>query len=102
MFSISAEVSTNPVQVMATHNRGHSAEEITEMCMAKILHISGDVPEPIRLQIDAYKDNLRSVLEFYFRQMALSERTSMIAKLKFGGYEEAAGTVRNMEKLHNL
>jgi hypothetical protein len=74
-----AEVGT--VTVHTTCNRGHSAEELTEMALKKIIHISGDMPEPIRAQVMAYKGNLRDILLFYIRQAMLSERVTIRAEI---------------------
>ena len=63
--------------VHTTRNRGHSAEELTEMALDKIIRVSGDMPEPIRAQVMAYKDNLRDILLFYMRQAMLSERVTI-------------------------
>jgi len=71
----SAEV--GDVMVHTTRNRGHSAEELTEMALDKIIRVSGDMPEPIRAQVMAYKDNLRDILLFYMRQAMLSERVTI-------------------------
>tara|TARA_R110000824_G_scaffold89496_1_gene219383 strand:- start:1961 stop:2245 length:285 start_codon:yes stop_codon:yes gene_type:complete len=69
------------VMVYATENRGHSAEELAEMALLKILHIKGDVPAPIKAQVEAYKDNLQGILIFYMRQAMLSARTTMRAEI---------------------
>ena len=71
----SAEV--GDVMVHTTRNRGHSAEELTEMALDKIIRVSGDMPEPIRAQVMAYKDNLRDILLFYMSQAMLSERVTI-------------------------
>ena len=76
-----ATAEVGDVIVHTTRNRGHSAEELTEMALEKIIRISGDVPEPIRVQVMAYKDNLRDVLLFYMRQAMLSERVTIRAEI---------------------
>jgi hypothetical protein len=69
------------VQVHTTHNRGHSAEELTEMALNKIILIGGDAPEPIRSQAEAYRGRLRNIILFYMRQAMLSERATFRAEL---------------------
>jgi|TARA_R110000744_G_scaffold39283_2_gene89467 hypothetical protein len=64
-----------------TTNRGHSAEELAEMALNKIVFIGSDIPDPIKEQALAYRDNLRDVLVFYMRQAMLSERTTMRAEI---------------------
>jgi hypothetical protein len=69
------------VTVHTTRDRGHSAEELTEMALEKIIRISVDMPEPIKTQVMAYKDNLRDILLFYMRQAMLSERVTIRAEI---------------------
>jgi len=76
-----ANAEIGDVTVHTTRNRGHSAEELTEMALEKVIRISGDMPEPIRAQVMAYKDNLRDVLLFYMRQAMLSERVTIRAEI---------------------
>jgi hypothetical protein len=69
------------VAVHTTVDRGHSAEEIAEMALDKIVQVSESAPPPIRDQALAYQENLRSILQFYIRQAMLSERTTMRAEI---------------------
>jgi len=65
------------VEVMTTQNRGHSAEELTEMAVNKIISIGKDAPEPIRAQALAYRENLRSIILLYIRRAMQSERSTI-------------------------
>jgi len=76
-----ANAEVGDVTVHTTCNRGHSAEELTEMALEKVIHISGDMPEPIKAQVMAYKDSLRDILLFYMRQAMLSERVTIRAEI---------------------
>ena len=69
------------VQVHTTQNRGHSAEELTEMALNKIILIGDSAPEPIKLQAMAYKERLRNIILFYMRQAMLSERSTFRGEL---------------------
>ena len=69
------------VMVHATQNRGHSAEELTDMALDKIILVGEEMPEPIKAQALAYKDDLRRVVLFYIRQAMLSERVTMRAEI---------------------
>jgi len=69
------------VVVHTTQNRGHSAEELTDMALDKIILVGEEMPEPIKAQALAYKDDLRRVVLFYIRQAMLSERVTMRAEI---------------------
>ena len=51
------------------------------MALNKIVFVGDNVPDPIKEQALAYRENLRSVLVFYMRQAMLSERTTMKAEM---------------------
>tara|TARA_R110000824_G_scaffold10331_2_gene45752 strand:- start:35 stop:304 length:270 start_codon:yes stop_codon:yes gene_type:complete len=69
------------VAVHTTENRGHSAEEITEMALDKIIHVGDNAPQPIRDQAMAYRSELRTIVLFYIRQAMLSERVTIRAEI---------------------
>ena len=69
------------VNVHTTIDRGHSAEELVEMAMTKIMHVGADAPPTIRDQALAYRGQLRCILLFYIRQAMLSERVTMRAEI---------------------
>ena len=69
------------VMVHTTENRGHSAEELADMALGKMITVGDTAPEPIKAQALAYRDELRTILVFYMRQAMLSERTTMRAEL---------------------
>ncbi len=80
-INTSADMEVGNVAVHVTKNRGHSAEELTEMALNKIILVGSDAPEPIKAQALAYKERLRAVLLFYMRQAMLSERVTMKAEI---------------------
>jgi len=51
------------VQVFTTENRGHSPEEIAEMAVNKILHISQDAPSHVREQALAFRERVKAVIQ---------------------------------------
>jgi hypothetical protein len=64
------------------------------MALGKIVRISGELPTGIREQIVAFQDRLKNILVFYMRQAALSQRTTIIARLEAEGHHLAAEAVR--------
>ena len=69
------------VDVHTTINRGHSAEELVDMAMNKIMYVGENAPPAIRDQAMAYREQLRNILLFYIRQAMLSERVTMRAEI---------------------
>jgi hypothetical protein len=77
-----SDAEVGSVMVHTTANRGHSAEELADMAVDKLIHVGGSAPAPIRDQALAYKERVREVMLFYIRQAMLSERTTMLAEIK--------------------
>lgn len=69
------------VMVHTTQNRGHSAEELADMALDKIIYVGQDMPEPIKAQALAYRERIRGVLILYMRQAMLSAQTTMRAEI---------------------
>lgn len=83
-----------PVTVKSTDGRGLTPEEIAELCLEKILHVSESAPPVIRDQAQAFKDQIRGVLIHYMRQAAASDRTTVYNMLADAGQPELAESIR--------
>lgn len=77
MMSAPLDFQIGTVGVVTTHNRGHSAEELAEMAVNKIISIGDDAPEPLRAQALAYRENMRSIILLYLRRAMNSERATI-------------------------
>jgi hypothetical protein len=86
----------NDVLVFTTKDRGHSAEEMAEMALNKIMLVSKDAPPVIRNQAIAHRDKLKEILIFYMNRMAQSERTTIWALMKQQGHEDMAEIIRRL------
>jgi hypothetical protein len=96
MFSSVGEAGVGNVGVFTSTNRGHSAEEMAEMALNKIMLVSEDAPPIIRDQAIAHRDKLKDVLIFYMKRMAQSERTTIWAQMKQQGHEDLAEIIRRL------
>ena len=96
MFSLEGEVGIGNVGVFTSTNRGHSAEEMAEMALNKIMLVSEDAPPVIRDQATAHRDKLKEVLVFYMHRMAQSERTTMWSRMKQQGHDDIAEIIRRL------
>jgi hypothetical protein len=96
MFSSEGEAGVGNVGVFTSTNRGHSAEEMAEMALNKIILVSEDAPPVIRDQAIAHRDKLKEVLVFYMHRMAQSERTTMWSRMKQQGHDDIAEIIRRL------
>jgi len=85
-----------PVMVHATQNRGHSPEEIAEMCVNKITHISQDAPPHVKEQALAFRANIKAVIADYMKRAIQSDRTTLWNVLKKEGFHDEAEIIRRL------
>jgi len=84
------------VQVFTTENRGHSPEEIAEMAVNKILHISQDAPSHVREQALAFRERVKAVISEYMKKAIVSDRTTLWNVLNKEGFHEEAEIIRRL------
>ena len=61
--------SVGAVNIMTSDNGGLSNDQIAEMAANKIMYISDEAPEPIRLQAEAFKDRVRNLVQYYVQHL---------------------------------
>tara|TARA_R100001244_G_C5081210_1_gene113950 strand:+ start:216 stop:494 length:279 start_codon:yes stop_codon:yes gene_type:complete len=81
VFPDSVGLEMGSVSVITTENQGHSPEALAELALDKIIRVGENLPEPIKAQALAYRDDLRRILVFYMRQAMLSAKTTMLAEI---------------------
>ena len=91
-----ATIETCGVNVATTVGRGFSAEEVAEMLLNKIIHVSDKAPEPIKAQALAYKNQLRPMIVHYMKMAIQCDRTSIFNELHRAGYPELAEGIRRL------
>lgn len=84
------------VQVFTTSGRGHTAEEIAERALDRIIYVGKDSNPVIRDQAEAFKASIRVVLVQYLGEAMRAERTNIFAKLQANGQHELAEIIRSL------
>jgi len=74
--------SVGAVNIMTSENGGLSNDQIAEMLATKLIYISDDAPEPIRLQAEAFRDKVRNLAQYYIELARKEERASSCAKVR--------------------
>jgi hypothetical protein len=85
-----------PVKIFTSNNRGHSPEEISEMCVNKICSISTDAPPHVREQALAFREKVKAVIAEYMLRAIESDRTTLWNILKKEGFHEEAEIIRRL------
>ena len=85
--------SVGVVNIMTSENGGLSNDQIAEMLANKLIYISDDAPEPIRLQAEAFRDRVRNLAQYYIELARKEERASICAKVREAGQLELANAI---------
>lgn len=84
------------VRIHTTDNRGHNPEELAQMCVEKLIHISDDAPPAIQEQARAFQNEMRSVITYYIEQGVRSDRTTVYNAILDAGQPKLAELIRRM------
>lgn len=91
-----ATATPGPVNVMTSHNGGHSPEQIAELCVDKLIRVSDSAPPEIAAQARAFREQMLAVVLHYVRMAAAEDRSTVVTKLEQGGYELLARQLRSL------
>jgi hypothetical protein len=95
MISQQAQISLGDVIVQTTMNRGWTPEEIVERAVNKLMFVSETAPEPVRIQAQAYREEIRKVILHYLIEAVRSDRTTISNRLIQAGHPELLDLLRN-------
>jgi hypothetical protein len=92
------DISTNvgAALVYTSKDQGHTAQQMAEMALDKIMVVAEDANPIIRDQAIEYQNQLREILIYYMKKMAASERTTIWALMRSQGHEEMAEVIRRL------
>lgn len=94
MISQQAQIQLGDVMVHTTMNRGFTPEEIAERAVNKLIFVSETAPEPVRLQAQAYREEIRKVIHHYLLEAVRSDRTTISNRLIQAGHPELLDLLR--------
>jgi hypothetical protein len=95
MISQQAQITLGDVIVQTTTNRGWTPEEIAERAVNKLIFVSETAPEPVRIQAQAYREEIRTVVLHYLIEAVRSDRTTLSNRLIQAGHPELLDLLRN-------
>ena len=96
MFKVNGAGDVGNVNIYTSQEGGHSAEDIADMALNKIMIVSKDAPPVIRDQAIAHRERLREILIYYMNKMAQSERTTLWALFNKQGHGDMAEIIRRL------
>lgn len=78
------------IKVYTSNNRGHNAQELSQMLLDKIVSVSDTAPQPIRDQALQYKKMIGEIILWYMETAVRNERETISQKLIAVGQTDAA------------
>lgn len=96
MLKVNGDASVGTVEVMTTTNCGHSPETLAELATNRIISVGSESHPTIRDQAAAFRSAIYETLVYYMRQMARSERTTIVARLRLGDMHEIADIIEKL------
>lgn len=95
MISYETPVLLGSVSVIATQNRGLTAEELTDLAVDKIIYVGQQSHPVIREQAEAFKRHIHSVVLAYMKQAVVSHNTTIANRLKEAGHPDLAALLND-------
>ena len=92
MFDLGAG-SIGAGNVVTSDKGGLSNDQIADMLATKLIYISNEAPEPIRLQAEAFRDRVRNLAQYYIELARKEERASICDKVREAGQLELAKAI---------
>ena len=80
------------VNVITTDNRGLTPEEVTSLCLDKIISVSDTAPP----QAQAFRGHLERVILEYMKQAIQHDRVTIYNAIKDAGYDKLAEHIRRI------
>lgn len=84
------------IKVHTTDNRGHNAQELTEMLLDRIISVSDTAPQPIRDQAFQYREMIGKIILWYMESAIRNDRDTICQKLTAVGQTEAANLIKKI------
>ena len=85
--------SVGTVNVVSSDNGGLSNDQIADMLATKLIYISDEAPDPIRLQAEAFRDRVRNLAQYYIELARKDARASICAKVREAGQHQLADAI---------
>jgi hypothetical protein len=93
MLSVESGSQTGSVRAFATSGRGLNVEEITEMCLNKMLHVADTAAPALKDQARMFRAQMKVLLMQYMHQAIRSDRTTLYNNLRGAGHSEVADLI---------
>ena len=96
MLAVEAGITVATAVVKTSENGGFSADQVAEMAVEKIIHVSVGIIAPLRDQAHAFKGHIEAILCHYMKFAIEQDRATVCAELRKAGYDDLAKHFRSI------
>ena len=96
MFEIKVEAPLDAFEVHTTENRGHSPEEVAELCVNRLISIGDNSHPALQAQARAFRDRMLAVVTQYVKMGIEQDRATISAELSKAGHSDMAEILRRL------
>jgi hypothetical protein len=90
------KVSLGKISVATTNHTGLPIEHWANRCLEKIIYVGKDNDSVIKDQAEAYKEQIRIILQYYIAQAIKSDRTTLYNLFIQQGHRDMAEILRKL------
>lgn len=96
MFEIKVDAPLNAFEVRTTENRGHTPEEVAELCVNRLISIGDNSHPALQAQARAFRDRMLAVVTQYIKMGIEQDRATISTELTKAGYQQIADQIRRL------
>jgi|TARA_R110002020_G_scaffold241091_3_gene454190 hypothetical protein len=96
MLAVDAGVTVGDVVVKTTDAGGFTPDQVAEMAVEKIIHVSDGTVAPLRDQAHAFRNHIENILRYYMKFAIEQDRATVCAELRKAGYDDLAKHFRSI------
>jgi hypothetical protein len=96
MLAVDAGITVGDIVVKTTEKGGFTSDQVAEMAVEKIIHVSDGTVAPLRDQAHAFKNHIQTILRHYMKFAIEQDRATVCAELRKAGYDDLAKHFRSI------
>jgi len=96
MFDVGVGLTVEKVDVFTSDQGGLSNEQIAEMATAKIVYVSDQAAEPIKIQANLFREYVKKIIFDHLELAKKEERATLTQKLEKEGFKDFANIIRRI------
>jgi hypothetical protein len=96
MFEIKVSAPLDAFDVKTTENRGHTPEEVAELCVNRLISIGDNSHPALQAQARAFRDRMLAVVTQYIKMGIEQDRATISTELSKAGHSDMAEILRRL------